>query len=315
VTASNSKTAQPPGESPLIGAQIKTAGGFFLVPQRAVEIGAEVVQIFNSNARMWRPKPYDPHEIAALRSGLDEHRLPLFFHAIYLINLASPDEELRAKSGVALAEALFIAAVARAEGTVIHVGSHRGEGFVPACTWVAQTVRMAREAALERLQTVSPDSSLPELLLETSAGSGNTIGKDLAQLQVMADSLSPGCGICLDTAHLFAAGLPVHTEEGLEQVVAELRERDLLHRVRLIHLNDSTTAFASARDHHENLGQGQIGFDGLARVVRHPAFRKIPFVLEVPGAEGHGPDLASVETAKSMRAAAADRQGGPALPA
>ena len=315
MTAADSKTAQTSSGGPLIGAQIRTAGGFFLVHQRAVEIGAEAVQIFNSNARMWRPKPYDPEEIAALRSGLDEHRLPLFFHAIYLINLASPDQELRAKSSVALAEALFVGAVARAEGIVIHVGSHRGEGFVAACTWVAQTVRRAREAALERLQAVSPEAAPPELLLETSAGSGNTMGKDLAQLQVMADSLSPGCGICLDTAHLFAAGLPVHTEEGLGQVVAELRERDLLQRVRLIHLNDSTAAFASGRDHHENLGEGQIGFDALARVVRHPAFRKIPFVLEVPGADGHGPDLASVETAKSMREAAVDRQGGPALPA
>jgi deoxyribonuclease IV len=314
VTRSDNRGAQTPADGPLIGAQIKTAGGFFLVPQRAVDIGAEVVQIFSSNARTWRAKSYDPEEIAALRSGLDEHRLPLFFHAIYLINLASPDEELRAKSSVALADAFFTAAVARAEGIVIHVGSHRGEGFVPACAWVAQTVHTARETALERLRAGCLEDSLPDLLLETSAGSGNTMGKDLAQLQIMADSLSPGCGICLDTAHLFAAGLPIHTEEGLEQVTAELLERDLLRRVRLIHLNDSTTAFASGRDHHENLGEGQIGFDALARVVRHPAFQKIPFVLEVPGAEGHGPDLASLQTAKSMRAAAAGRQEGPALP-
>lgn len=313
--ASADKTIRGFHEGPLIGAQIKTAGGFFLVPQRAVDIGAEVVQIFNSNARMWRPKPYDPEEVATLRSGLDEHRLPLFFHTIYLINLASPDEELRRKSSVALSEALFMGAVARAGGVVTHVGSHRGEGFEPACTWVAETVRLAREWAQERLQTVSPDASLPELLLESSAGSGNTMGKDLAQLQVMVESLSPGCGLCLDTAHLFAAGVPIHTEEGLDRLVAKLGERNLLDRVRLIHLNDSKTGFASGRDHHENLGEGQIGFEGLARVVRHPAFRKIPFVLEVPGAEGHGPDLTSLQTAKSMRAAAAGRRDEPALPA
>jgi deoxyribonuclease-4 len=312
VTASANKPAPTSQNSPLIGAQIKTAGGFFLVPQRAVDVGAEVVQIFHSNPRTWRPKPYDPEEIAALRSGLDEHALVLFLHTIYLINLASPDEELRGKSSEALAEALFVGAAAGASGVVTHVGSHRGEGFEPACAWVADTVRGARESALERLHTMSLEPSLPELLLESSAGSGNTMGRDLAQLQVMVESLSPGCGLCLDTAHLFASGLPVHTEEGLERVVAELRERALLDRVGLIHLNDSRTAFASGRDHHDNLGEGQIGFAALARVVRHPAFQKIPFVLEVPGAEGHGPDLISLQ---SMRAGAADRQEGPALPA
>jgi deoxyribonuclease-4 len=313
VTASASKPALTSQNSPLIGAQIKTAGGFFLVPQRAVDVGAEVVQIFNSNPRTWLPKPYHPEEIAALRSGLDKHRLPLFFHTIYLINLASPDAESRRKSSEALADALFAGAAAGASGVVTHVGSHKGEGFERARTRVADTVRVARESALERLHTISLEPSLPQLLLESSAGSGNTMGKDLAQLQVMVESLSPGCGLCLDTAHLFASGLPVHTEEGLEQVVAELRERSLLERVRLIHLNDSKTAFASGRDHHDNLGEGQIGLEALARVVRHPAFQKIPFVLEVPGAEGHGPDLISLRTAKSMRAGAADRQEGPAL--
>ncbi len=315
VTAKANRTTPVSPGSPLIGAQIKTAGGFFLVPQRAVDIGAEVVQIFNSNARMWRPKPYDPEEIAALRSGLDEHSLPLFFHAIYLINLASPDEGLRLKSAGALAEALFTGAVAGAAGVVTHVGSHRGEGFQPACTWVAQTVRAAREAAVQRLHTVFPQAMLPELLLESSAGSGSTMGKDLAELQIMVETLSPRCGLCLDTAHLFASGLPIHTEEGLEQAVSELRERNLLDRVGLIHLNDSRTAFASGRDHHENLGEGQIGFAALARVVRHSAFRKVPFVLEVPGVEGHGPDLSSLARAKSMRAGAADQRDELVLPA
>ena len=129
------------------------------------------------------------------------------------------------------------------------------------------------------------------------------MGRDLSQLQAVAESLSPGCGLCLDTAHLFAAGRPVHTAEGLEELVAELRATDLLQEVKLIHLNDSRTPFASGRDHHENLGEGQIGYEALARVVRYPAFQDIPFVLEVPGVEGHGPDSVNVQRAKSMREA------------
>jgi deoxyribonuclease IV len=311
--APRTRKIEEPITTPPIGAQIKTAGGFFLVPQRAHDIGAEVVQIFNANARMWRPKPYDPEEIATLRAGLDAYRMPLFFHAIYLINLASPDEALRAKSADALAEALFAGAVTGALGVVIHVGSHRGEGFDTALPWVARAVLVAQGSALERLASLSLEGPLPELLLESTAGSANTMGKDLAQLEAMVEVIPEPCGLCLDTAHLFSAGYPIHTEEGLEAFVQSLKTLRLLQRLRLFHLNDSRTAFASGRDHHENLGEGQLGFTALARVVRHSAFRNVPFVLEVPGADDHGPDAASVETAKSMRRGAVAPPTSPVL--
>lgn len=284
---------------PRIGAQIKSAGGFALVPDRAFEIGAEVVQIFNANARQWRPRPYDPVEIKALTSGLRKYGLPLFFHTIYLINLASPDDELRRKSAEALAEALFAGAVCGAAGIVTHVGSRRGEDFTTAAEWVRESVLDAFAQATARLTSLSLNQSPPLLLLETSAGSANSMGRDLDQLSVMLESLPGLCGLCLDTAHLFAAGYPLQQLEGANRLVATLETMGLLPHVKLIHLNDSKAPFASGRDHHENLGQGEIGATGLSAVVSHPAFCDIPFVLEVPGLDGHGPDAANIATAKS----------------
>ncbi len=129
-------------------------------------------------------------------------------------------------------------------------------------------------------------------------------------------------GICIDTAHLFAAGYAVHEEAGLEELIERLRALGLLERIGLVHLNDSKTPFGVKRDQHENLGEGLIGYEGLARVVRHPALAHVPFVLEVPGADGHGPDAANMALAKAMRAGAAQPgratgrpQAGEAAPA
>ena len=128
---------------PLIGAQVSTAGGFAPVPERAVAIGAEVVQIFSSNPRTWRTRSPSLEEIAFLTNGLRRHSLPLYLHTIYLINLASPDEELRKRSTSALAHALATGALTEAAGVVTHVGSHKGTGFDSAATRIVQAIRSA----------------------------------------------------------------------------------------------------------------------------------------------------------------------------
>jgi len=286
---------------PLIGAQISTAGGFTPVPERALAIGAEVVQIFSSNPRTWRARPHDPEELAAFTAGLREHGLPLFLHTIYLLNLASPDEELRRRSQEALCESLVMGELTGAAGVVTHIGSHRGDGFRAALPRIRAAVQAAIDLAQESLAPTGAKQTLPPLLLENGAGSGDTVGGRLDELAVLLAELPPSCGLCLDTAHLFAAGYPVHTHSGLKQLVERLFRDGLLERVSLIHLNDSKTPFASGRDQHENPGEGYIGRSGLARVVRHPAFASIPLVLEVPGALGHGPDAANVALVKLMR--------------
>lgn len=305
---------------PLVGAQLSTAGGFAPVPRRALDIGAEAVQIFNTNPRMWRARVPAPGEIEALTAGLRKHRLRLFFHSIYLINLASADDELRRRSLEALALALATGAAAGAEAVVTHIGSHRGEAAAEAKSRIVQSITDALSLARHLAEEQAADAAhppngrataaaLPVLLLETAAGAGNTVGdrlEDIAALIAMHDSgrkaALPALGICIDTAHLFAAGYPVHEEAGLEKLVAELRALRLLDRLGLVHLNDSRTPFASRRDFHENLGDGLMGYEALGRVVRHPAFAHVPFVLEVPGGEGRGPDAVNVALAKRMRA-------------
>jgi deoxyribonuclease-4 len=295
------------GVLPLIGAQLSSAGGFTAVPHRALDIGAEAVQIFNTNPRIWRPRVPVPGEIEALASGLSEQGLPLFFHSTYLINLASPDDGLSRRSSEALAVVLVTGALARARGVVVHVGSHRGEGVAGANQRVVDAV--ARAVTLAVGQPGAGRLPLPTLLLETGTGSGNTIGgrlEDLAALLSLAEAgeltRKLALGVCIDTAHLFAGGYAVHEEAGLNDLVGRLGSLGLLERLGLVHLNDSKTPLGARRDQHENLGDGLIGFDGLARVVRHPALAQVPFVLEVPGADGHGPDAANVAVAKSMRA-------------
>ncbi len=316
------KAAPPRSALPLIGAQLSTAGGFAPVPQRALDVGAEVVQIFTTSPRIWRPRIPRLGEIETLVAGLQAHRLRLFFHASYLINLASPDEDLRRRSSQALAFALTTAAQAGAEALVTHIGSHRGEAIDEAERRVVRSISEALTLAESAGPAAHSDSGadrspLPTLLLETGTGAGNTLGgrlEELATILALGEALGSAdkmlLGICIDTAHLFAAGYAVHEKAGLEGLIDRLRCLGLLEHLGLVHLNDSRTPFGVKRDQHENLGEGLIGYNGLARVVRHPAFAHLPFILEVPGADGHGPDAANVALAKRMRSGApAPRRG------
>ena len=285
---------------PRIGAQVSAAGGLLNAVKRATGIGAEVVQVFSGNPRQWRGYAYSDEQLEAFRCALQEHGLLLFVHSIYLINLAGPDPALRDRSTQALEESLAFAARTGASGVVTHVGSHRGDGFEAALP----RIRTAVFRAQETVAALRGRADLPPLLLESSAGGGNTVGRDPTELGLMLECLagSPGpVGVCLDTAHLFAAGMSVNTSDGLESLTAALSTSGCLDAVRLIHLNDSRTPLGSRADRHENLGEGELGTAGLAMVVQHPAFRHSPFVLEVPGFDGHGPDAENIRRARVMR--------------
>lgn len=300
---------------PLIGAQLSTAGGFAPVLGRALAVGAEAVQVFNTNPRIWRPRIPVPGEIETFAAGLREYGLPLFIHSSYLINLASPDDDLRHRSSEALGLALTTAAQAGAKAVVIHVGSHRGAAVQEAERRVVRAIAHA-VAAAEQSLAADGGLALPALLLETGAGAGNMLGGRLEELATLLSLAEPdmpagrlALGVCIDTAHLFAAGYAVHEEAGLDDLITRLRSLGLLGRIGLVHLNDSKTPLGAKRDQHQNPGEGLIGYAGLARVVRHPALARVPFVLEVPGADGHGPDAVNLAVAKSMRAGASPPPG------
>lgn len=285
---------------PPIGAQVSAAGGLLRAVERAAAIEAEVVQVFSGNPRQWRAYEYSQEQLTAFGDALRDQNLLLFVHTIYLINVASPDAALRDRSTQALRESLVFAARTGATGVVTHVGSHRGGGFPAALPRIREAVFQAQATAT----TICGAATLPPLLLESSAGGGDSVGRDPEELGLMLAYLAASptpLGVCLDTAHLFAAGHAVHTAEGLEALVTELAASGCLGAVGLIHLNDCRTPFGSHSDRHENLGEGALGTDALTRVVRHPAFHRTPFVLEVPGFEGHGPDTENIRRARAMR--------------
>lgn len=294
---------------PLIGAQLSTAGGLETSIARARHIGAEAIQVFPSNPRQWRPSPYDPATVVRYGDALRRAGLPLFVHTIYLVNLASPDDDLRRKSAASLADALHFGALAGAGGVVTHVGSHRGDGFEHGLARVTAAVGWAHALADERLAR-SRDLGLgpataPRLLLEVSAGAGDSLGRSPEELGALMRAVPRRPGVCLDTAHLYAAGFPLDTREGAAAFMQELEQAGCADRVELVHLNDSKTELGSRSDRHENLWEGRYGRTGLRHLMAQGRLLGAPFILEVPGADGHGPDRRNIRRARILRREAA----------
>ena len=285
---------------PRIGAHVSVAGGLAEVLPRARAMGAEAVQIFPSSPRQWRPCRYSLAEAQAFGAALTAACIPLFVHTIYLINLATSDPELRARSVAAVADALVFGARAGAAGVVTHLGSHRGEGFDAACPRVVEALGRALEAARE-----ANGSNPPALLLETAAGGRGAVGNTPEELGRLLSLAKAGghLGVCLDSAHLFAAGYPVHTAAGLDETLRRFGTEVGLERVGLVHLNDSATDLGSRRDRHANLWTGEIGRDGVTAWVRALQLLGVPFVLETPGFDGKGPDHRNLWRAKRLRGA------------
>ncbi len=276
---------------PPIGAHVSVAGGPVAAWERTVRLGAEAAQVFPGSPRSWE-SPW-PAEEALTEAGEAFRRsgIPVFVHAIYLVNPASDDPEVRRNSVAALARSLEYAARLGARGLVVHVGHARGADRHVALDRVRTTLERARERA---------ERAVP-YLLETGAGGKGSVGSCLEDLVDLARGLGQGTRICADTAHLFAAGVPVHTARGLGGWVSAVEAALGPGAVGLVHLNDSKTPFGSGRDRHENLGQGRIGGRTLARWVRHPALRTVPFVIETPGFDRQGPDRQNLARARRYR--------------
>ncbi len=272
-----------------------------LVPalEHGAAIGADVVQFFTQSPRMWKASHDSDQVLAAYRSAQAAHPSigATFCHASYLINLASPDPELAAKSRACLLANLTAAHGIGAEGLVLHMGSHRGLGFAAALPAVAG-------ALVESLDQVGIGPGGCPILLENTAGAGDTIGRTFEELarviEVSGDDRR--IGVCLDTQHLWASGVPFGTTGEADRLIRLVEGTVGLARLRCIHLNDSKVDFGANRDRHENIGQGTIGADGLAALLGHPALQAVPAILEVPGA-GQGPRAQDVDTARAVWAA------------
>lgn len=268
----------PACPSPLIGAHVPVAKGLArgAFPY-ARDIGAQALQVFTGNPRGWATPAGDPREDAAFRDLCERHAIPAYVHAPYLINLGSPDPTILERSVTSLAHALRRGAEVGARGVVVHTGSHvTGESEAAAMAQV-------REALLPLLDGLAPDG--PRLLLEPTAGQGRSLCSALEDLPgyLAAVDNHPRAGLCLDTCHLFAAGAPLDVRGGMTRTLTKLVRLTGSGRLDLVHANDSKDQRGSRRDRHERVGRGQIGTAAFAALLRHPAVRRVPVILETPG--------------------------------
>ncbi len=278
----------------LAGAHVSCSGGIQTAVDRAESFGADSVQFFTQSPRAWRPTNHDPANFERFRERRAEAGIQaVLCHAIYLVNLASPDDELQGKSVAALLNTMEVARAVEADGVVFHIGSHLGAGFEAGL----ERALPALELALERC------SETTWLLVENSAGAGGTIGRSVEELAVVVERLGrhPRLGICLDSCHLWVSGVDVTDPEALDATVTEVDETIGLDRLRALHVNDARDSLGSNRDRHANIGEGELG-EGLGVFLAHPSLQGLPTVLEVPGRDGRGPDAEEVTRLRELHA-------------
>ncbi|HSL63210.1 MAG TPA: deoxyribonuclease IV [Gaiellaceae bacterium] len=272
------------------------SGGVKKALDRAQAIGADCVQLFVQSPRAWRFPQHDPADLERFRARREETgQRAVAVHALYLVNLASPQDDLYVKSVETMRHTVDAACAIGADAVVFHVGSHLGTGFEAGL----ERVVPALELVLERC---ADDTWL---CLENSAGAGGTIGRSVEELAVLVERLDrhPRLGVCLDSCHLWVSGWDVTDADVLARLVEEVDERIGLDRLRLLHANDAAAPLGSNRDRHANVGEGLLG-EGLGTFLAHAAFQELPALLEVPGTDGHGPDADQVRKLRELHARA-----------
>jgi deoxyribonuclease-4 len=276
----------------LLGAHC--SGGVKGALERGLAIGADAVQLFVQSPRAWRFPEHDPQLLAAFRRRREEARLgAVLVHALYLCNLATPDDELYGKSLQTMRATVRTACALEADAVVFHVGSHLGSGFEAGLERAVPAVRQVLDECSERTW----------LLLENTAGAGGTIGRSLDELTALVDALDrhPRLGVCLDACHLYVSGLDVTRRDVLDDVLAELGERIGLDRLRALHVNDAAAPLGSNRDRHANVLEGALG-ERMGVFLGHPLLQGLPAVMETPGPDDRGPDAAEVQKLRDLHA-------------
>ncbi|HEV8686876.1 MAG TPA: deoxyribonuclease IV [Gaiellaceae bacterium] len=276
----------------LIGAHC--AGGVKGSLHKAVDMGADAVQLFTQSPRAWRTSEPDPEVYEHFRVQREEAGMgAVVCHAIYLVNLAAPNDEVYEKSVATMRSTMEIACAIEADGVVFHIGSHLGSGFEHGLERVLPAMEQVLELCSERTW----------LLMENSAGAGGTIGRSIEELATLYERLDrhPRLGVCLDSCHLFVSGADVTDEGVLDSVLEELDDGVGLDRLRLLHVNDSKAPLGSNRDRHDNIGEGLMG-EGLGVFLGNPKLQGLPAILEVPGADGRGPNADEIRKTRELHA-------------
>jgi deoxyribonuclease IV len=277
----------------LIGAHVSTAGGLVNAHQRGVERGCDAIQVFNQSPRMWRPTRWKEPDIEAFHELMEDGPIKsVVIHAVYLINCASKDREIRAKSLASLTHSLRMGDAIGAAGVVVHPGSRLKEPLDEALGRVGEAVR-----------EVLAESEGCRLLLENTAGAGGTLGRSFAELYEIVGRAGGDerIGICLDCCHMLASGFDIRDDDGLAAVIDDCVSELGLERLACIHVNDSQAPLGSNRDRHAPLGDGELGDRGCSAFLSEPRFEGLPAIFEGPGAEGRDPGEVDIARMRELR--------------
>jgi deoxyribonuclease-4 len=272
---------------------VSPAGGLPKAIERGVERGCQAIQIFNQSPRQWKPTAYREDDVAAFAEAMADSPIQaVLIHAVYLVNCASDDKEIRAKSLASLTHSLRVGQAIGASGVVLHPGSAK-QGDV------GEAIARAGEVIAQALA----DSEGCELHLENTAGTGGTLGRSFDELAQLLDAAGADkrLGVCLDSCHLLASGYDIRTPDGMSSVLRQCSRKLGRGTVRSLHLNDSQTPLGSNRDRHANLGAGELGREGCGAFLSAPSLQRLPCILETPGEKREGPGRKEIALAMRLR--------------
>lgn len=277
-----------------LGAHMSISGGIDQAPERGVQSGCGVIQIFTQNASQWRGKPVSNADAASFRAKWEESRLhEIVSHDIYLVNLGAPPGEVRDKSLAAFGEEMDRCSSLGIQKIVMHPGAHTGDG---------ETVGIKRIIeAFDQLFAAVPQYG-GKILLETTAGQGSNLGYRFEQLkEIIAGSSFPGrFAVCLDTCHVFAAGYDLTTRDGYERTFEDFDRLIGLDLLQAFHLNDSKKGFNSRVDRHEHIGEGALGITPFRFLMNDSRFSNIPKILETPKGENDEMDAVNLKILRDL---------------
>jgi deoxyribonuclease IV len=276
---------------PIIGAHVSVAGGLYNAVANAENIGAECAQIFGASPRQWSAKMPKKEDVERLMTAQKEKSFgPIYLHAAYLVNLATPKRDLLGKSIENLTNHLAIAAAIEAEGLIFHAGSGKGMERKEA---LDQEVR-----AMKKIIKNVPGNS--QLIIENTAGGGERIG-DIDDVKYLFKKVNSNrVKVCIDTAHAFESGLiEKYTPQNIKKFVDLWDKAVGIKNIVALHANDSKTEAGSRHDRHENIGEGHIGMEGFKALAREKRLHDKVWILEVPGFDNNGPDKKNINILKS----------------
>lgn len=260
-----------------VGAHVSVAGGVDNAVGNQLDVGGNCGQIFTHSPQVWQDPNIDDGEAEQFREGtatnLDG---PWVIHSSYLVNLCTPKDDLRAKSIDSMQKEVDAAHTLDIEYVNVHLGAHTGAGV---------------EGGLDNAASALDDIDIPSdvtVLIESDAGSGTKLGGDFAHLATVLNDSAHDLDVCLDTAHAFAAGYDLSTEEGVYETIDEFNATVGLDHLRCIHLNDSKHECGTNKDEHAHIGMGHIGEEGMRAIINHPDLEDVPLVLETPTENGKG---------------------------